>query len=135
VLESLESHKIRFSIFDRVRAEPTDESFLDATSAAQADNFDAFVAVGGGSTIDTAKAANLYSCYPADFLDYVNPPIGKGRPVPGRLKTLIAIPTTAGTGSEATGVAQLGISRHHALAVLGWGAERWQNPRTSFGPV
>jgi hydroxyacid-oxoacid transhydrogenase len=104
-LEALEKHKIRASIFDRVRAEPTEESFREAASAAQADNFDAFVAIGGGSTIDTAKAANLYSCYPADFLDYVNPPIGRGKPVPGPLKTLVAIPTTAGTGSETTGVA------------------------------
>jgi hydroxyacid-oxoacid transhydrogenase len=105
VLESLETHRIRFSVFDRVRIEPTDESFRDATGAAQADNFDAFVAVGGGSTMDTAKAANLYSCYPAEFLEYVNPPLGKGRPIPGPLKPLIAIPTTAGTGSETTGVA------------------------------
>jgi len=114
VLESLEEHKIRFSIFDRVRVEPTDESFSEAISAAQADNFDCFVAVGGGSTIDTAKAANLYSCYPADFLDYVNPPIGKGKPVPGPLKTLIAIPTTAGTGSETTGVSIFDFVRMHA---------------------
>jgi alcohol dehydrogenase class IV len=68
VLESLDEHKIRYSIFDRARVEPTDESFCEAISAAQADSFDAFVAAGGGSTIDTPKAANLYSCYPADFL-------------------------------------------------------------------
>jgi hydroxyacid-oxoacid transhydrogenase len=105
VLESLEDHKIRFSVFDRVRVEPSDTSFRDAAAAAQREEFDAFVAVGGGSTIDTAKAANLYSCYPADFLEYVNPPIGRGRPIPGPLKPLIAIPTTAGTGSETTGVA------------------------------
>ncbi|MGO9269029.1 MAG: hydroxyacid-oxoacid transhydrogenase [Terriglobia bacterium] len=114
VLESLEKHKIHVSIFDRVRVEPTDESFREATSASQADNFDAFVAVGGGSTMDTAKAANLYSCYPADFLDYVNPPIGRGQPVPGPLKPLIAIPTTAGTGSETTGVAIFDFVRMHA---------------------
>jgi hydroxyacid-oxoacid transhydrogenase len=105
VLESLETNKIRFSIFDRVRVEPSDESFREATAAARFEDFDAFVAVGGGSTLDTAKAANLYSCYPADFLDYVNPPIGRGQPVPGPVKPLIAIPTTAGTGSETTGVA------------------------------
>ncbi len=105
VLESLENQKIRFSIFDRVRVEPSDESFREAATAAQSGDFDAIVAVGGGSTMDTAKAANLYSSYPADFLDYVNPPIGRGLPVPGPLKPLIAIPTTAGTGSETTGVA------------------------------
>jgi hydroxyacid-oxoacid transhydrogenase len=113
VLESLEKHKIRSSLFDRVRVEPTDESFREAASAAQADHFDAFVAVGGGSTIDTAKAANLYSCYPADFMDYVNAPIGKGQPVPGPLKPLIAIPTTAGTGSETTGVAIFDLAQRH----------------------
>jgi hydroxyacid-oxoacid transhydrogenase len=104
-LESLEHHRVRFTLFDRVQIEPTDESFADAIQAASGEPYDAFVAVGGGSTIDTAKAANLYSCWPADLLEYVNPPIGRGTPVPGPLKPLIAIPTTAGTGSETTGVA------------------------------
>jgi hydroxyacid-oxoacid transhydrogenase len=115
VLESLEAAGVAVVVFDRVRIEPSDESFLEAISFAQHNPFDAIVAVGGGSTIDTAKAVNLYTVYPpADFLDYVNPPIGKGLPVPGPLKPLMAIPTTAGTGSETTGVSIFDLSRMHA---------------------
>jgi hydroxyacid-oxoacid transhydrogenase len=115
VLESLEQNGVAFALYDRVRIEPSDESFLDAIAFARDLAVDAFVAVGGGSTIDTAKAANLYTTWPPDdFLDYVNPPIGKGLPVPGPLKPLMAIPTTAGTGSETTGVAIFDLKRMHA---------------------
>src|SRR6185436_4802196 len=115
VVESLEQNGVAFALYDRVRIEPSDESFLDAIAFARERTVDAFVAVGGGSTIDTAKAVNLYTSWPpADFLDYVNPPIGKGLPVPGPLKPLMAIPTTAGTGSETTGVAIFDLKRMHA---------------------
>src|SRR5947207_1797370 len=115
VLDSLESNHLSATLYDRVRVEPSDESFFDAIAFAKLGEYDAFVAVGGGSTIDTAKAVNLYTSHPpADFLDYVNPPIGKGLPVPGALKPLIAVPTTAGTGSETTGVSIFDYSRMHA---------------------
>jgi hydroxyacid-oxoacid transhydrogenase len=114
VLESLERSKIQVVLYDYVRVEPTDRSLRDAIEVASRESCDAFVAVGGGSAIDTAKIANLYSTHPpADFLDYVNPPIGKGLAVPGPLRPLFAIPTTAGTGSETTGVAVFDLERMH----------------------
>ena len=100
--------------YEEVRVEPTDRSFLAAIAAATESRVDGFVAVGGGSVIDTAKAANLYATYPADLLAYVNKPIGRGEPVPGPLKPLVAIPTTAGTGSETTGVAIFDLTEIHA---------------------
>lgn len=128
VREALEMAGIDAVYFDKVEVEPTNVSFQAAADFALAGNFDGFLAVGGGSTIDTAKAANLYSTYPADFLDYVNPTIGRGKPIPGPLKPLIAVPTTAGTGSETTGVAifgdveknvKTGISHRYLRPTLG----------------
>jgi len=105
VSESLKKYQVQYDLFTEIVVEPTDASFQRAVEVAQAGDYDSYVAVGGGSTIDTAKAANLYATYPAEFLTYVNAPIGGGQPVPGPLKPLIAVPTTAGTGSETTGVA------------------------------
>lgn len=113
-LAALRAEGIDAVLFDQVRVEPTDQSFKEAIRFAGEGHFDGYVAVGGGSSMDTAKAANLYTTYPADFLDYVNPPVGQGKPVPGRLKPLIAIPTTAGTGSETTGVAIFDFVEMHA---------------------
>ncbi len=88
-----------------IAVEPTDASFRRATEFAASGRFDGYVSLGGGSTIDTAKAANLYATYPADLMAYVNAPVGEGRPVPGPLRPHIACPTTSGTGSECTGIA------------------------------
>ncbi len=113
-LAALRKEGLDAVLFDQVRIEPTDVSFKEAIRFAAEGAFDGYVAVGGGSSIDTAKAANLYATHPADFLAYVNHPIGQGRPVPGTLKPLIAIPTTAGTGSETTGVAVFDYTEMHA---------------------
>src|SRR3982074_133460 len=78
-IDSLERSGVPYALYDRVRVEPSDESFLDAIAFANERPFDAIVAVGGGSGIDTAKAVNLYTTYPPpDFLHYVNPRLGTG---------------------------------------------------------
>ena len=113
LLDSLSRHNLNVHMYDEVRVEPSNVSFQHAINFMSdlhnltSGGLDAVVALGGGSTIDTAKAANLFTCHPpsdGDFYTYVNPVIGKGQPIPGPLLPLIAVPTTAGTGSETTGV-------------------------------
>src|ERR1035437_5396326 len=113
VRDSLTAQGLDVVIFDEVHIEPTDQSFLAAAKFAIEGNFDGYVSVGGGSVIDTCKAANLYATWPTgDFLDYVNAPIGAGKPVPGPLKPHIACPTTCGTGSECTGITIFDLLSH-----------------------
>ncbi len=103
--QALRKAGIDVAVYEEVQVEPTDASFQKASRFAQEGQFDGFISLGGGSVMDTCKAANLYSTYPADFLAYVNRPLGQGLAVPGALKPHIACPTTSGTGSECTGVA------------------------------
>ncbi|MBV8601015.1 MAG: iron-containing alcohol dehydrogenase [Candidatus Eremiobacteraeota bacterium] len=105
VEDSLREANVDAVVYDEITVEPTDASFKKAASFALDGKFDGFISLGGGSTIDTTKAADLYATYPAEFMDYVNPPIGGGKPIPGPLKPHIACPTTSGTGSECTGIA------------------------------
>lgn len=127
VKQSLTAAGVAYALYDEVKVEPTDVSFQAATRFAEEAKVDGFISVGGGSVMDTAKAASLYATYPADFLAYVNAPVGEGRPVPGKLKPHIACPTTSGTGSECTGVtvfdllsmkAKTGIASRHLRPTL-----------------
>jgi hydroxyacid-oxoacid transhydrogenase len=105
VARSLRQAGVDFAVFAECRVEPDDRSFREATRFASEGRFDGYLSVGGGSVIDTAKAASLYASHPADLAAYVNAPLGEGRAVPGPLKPHIACPTTCGTGSECTGIA------------------------------
>lgn len=106
VIEGLEREGVLYEIYDKVKVEPKDYSIREAIDYCKPIQPDAFLAVGGGSVMDTAKLMNLYTTFPeADFLDFVNAPLGKGLPITSKLKPLVAVPTTAGTGSETTGTA------------------------------
>jgi alcohol dehydrogenase class IV len=107
--ESLRSAGLKPEVFSGVHIEPTDASLREAVSFAGDTDWDGFVAIGGGSSIDTAKAINLLTTNPGDLMDYVNKPIGGGKAPPGAVKPLIAVPTTAGTGSESTAMCVLDV--------------------------
>lgn len=105
VKASLAAAKVDTVVYDEVSIEPTDRSLQAAADFARETRADGYVSVGGGSVMDTCKAANLYATQPAEFMTYVNAPIGGGQRVPGPVKPHIACPTTSGTGSETTGIA------------------------------
>ncbi len=110
LVDSLKRYDIDAEIFDGVHVEPTDDSMNKAVEYARAQGeWDGFVAIGGGSAIDTAKAINLLTSHPGELMDYINKPIGLAKVPPGQLKPLIAVPTTAGTGSESTAMCVLDI--------------------------
>jgi alcohol dehydrogenase class IV len=110
IADALARHDIEAEVFDGVHVEPTDDSMAKAVEYARAQgDWDGFVAVGGGSAIDTAKAVNLLTTHPGELMDYVNAPIGSAKTPPGPLKPLVAVPTTAGTGSESTAMCIMDI--------------------------
>ncbi len=110
VAEQMARYGIEAHVFDRAHVEPTDASLAEAVAFARdTDPWDAFVAVGGGSAIDTAKAVNLLSTNPGELMDYVNVPVGRGVAPVNPLAPLVAVPTTTGTGSESTTICVLDV--------------------------
>jgi hydroxyacid-oxoacid transhydrogenase len=114
IADQLGAHGLTVTTYDGSRVEPTDASLAAAVVFARdAGPFDAVLAVGGGSSIDTAKAVNLLTTNPGEVLDYVNPPVGGGRAPTEPLLPLVAVPTTTGTGSESTTVCVLDVLAQH----------------------
>ncbi len=110
VAESLRTHGLEVVVFDRARVEPTDVSLEEAVAFARSEGpFDAVVAVGGGSSIDTAKAVALLVTNPGELMDYVNAPVGKARAPEQPVLPLVAVPTTTGTGSESTTICVMDV--------------------------
>jgi hydroxyacid-oxoacid transhydrogenase len=110
VADAMARYGVEAQVYDGVHVEPTDESLQRAVEHARATGpWDAFVAVGGGSSIDTAKAVDLLTTNQGELFDYLNPPIGEGRAPSEPLAPLVAVPTTTGTGSESTTICVLDV--------------------------
>lgn len=119
VQRSLLENGIDVEVFSEVRIEPCDATVTAAAAFLSEGGFDGVVSVGGGSVMDTAKAALVYALYPADFLDYFGPPVGRGVPVPGPVLPHIACTTTSGTGSECTSLSVIRIGELNTKFVIG----------------
>jgi len=113
VLDAVRAAGVEIELFSGCAVEPSERSVMEAVEVAREGGFDGFVGLGGGSSIDTAKIAALLSTHPGNVYDYLNPPLGHGKPVPGPLLPLFGVPTTGGTGAEATTVAIIDLPDHH----------------------
>jgi hydroxyacid-oxoacid transhydrogenase len=114
IAEQVVARGLQVTTYDGARVEPTDASLEQAIAFARdAGPFDAIVAVGGGSSIDTAKAVNLLTTNPGELMDYVNAPVGGGNAPTEPLLPLVAVPTTTGTGSESTTICVLDVLAQH----------------------
>jgi hydroxyacid-oxoacid transhydrogenase len=120
VIEYIKHVNIEVDVWDGVEPEPSEESIIEGIKYASEKGFDVYIGLGGGSSLDTAKLINLYTTHSTnDFRDYFAPPIGKGKPIPGPIRPLIAVPTTAGTGSEVTGVAVVTFKTDKGIVKFG----------------
>lgn len=126
IRELIEAEGIEVEVWDKARVEPTADSLQEAADFAVDGEFDGFVAVGGGTSIDTTKVSDLIATHGGEIMDYVNPPVGDGKKPPGPLKPLLAVPTTAGTGAEATTVAILDIPEQQVKTGISHGYLRPQ---------
>jgi alcohol dehydrogenase class IV len=114
VADGIRRRGLEAVVYDGVHVEPTDASIEEAVVFARDGGpWDAVVAVGGGSAIDTAKAVDLLCTNPGDLMDYVNAPVGGARAPEHPLLPLVAVPTTTGTGSESTTICVLDVLSLH----------------------
>ncbi|MEZ5102290.1 MAG: hydroxyacid-oxoacid transhydrogenase [Thermoleophilia bacterium] len=129
VRDAIGERDIATELYTQARVEPNEDSAREVIEIARSGGYDGFVGVGGGSSLDTAKLAALFASHGGELLDYVNKPIGKGIQIPGPLLPLVAVPTTAGTGSEATSVAILDFP---SLGVKTGISHRYLRPRVGI---
>jgi alcohol dehydrogenase class IV len=100
-----------------IHGEPTVDAIRDASRTARDFGAQVVIAIGGGSVLDAGKAIGAMIANPGDPMDYLEV-VGRGNPLPNRAAPCIAIPTTAGTGSEVTRNSVLGSPEHGVKASL-----------------
>ncbi len=116
--QSLRAAGIEVAVFSDIRVEPDDESVARGAAFLNEARCEAMVSVGGGSVMDTAKAALVLHRHSGEPIDYFAPPVGGGRAITGPLLPHVACPTTSGTGSECTSISVLRITSLNTKFVI-----------------
>lgn len=99
--EQLAQAGVTTSVFDKIQPNPLKETVMEGAAFVKAQGADFIVALGGGSVIDSAKAIAVMAANPGDLWDYIASGTGKRQPIKNKPLSIVAISTTAGTGSEA----------------------------------
>lgn len=106
-------------VFDKIQANPVLEHVTEGAALAREEGCDFVVGLGGGSSIDSAKSIALMANNPGNYWDYMPSGTGKKLTPPNRALPIVAIPTTAGTGTEADPWTV--ITRTQSNEKIGWG--------------
>ena len=100
VVKGLAENGAETVIYDKIQANPIKEHVMEAAAICRQEKCDFVIGLGGGSSIDSAKSIALMACNEGDYWDYVSGGTGKGLTPKNKALPIIAIPTTAGTGTE-----------------------------------
>ncbi len=118
VKQSLQKQNIKFNVFSDIRIEPDDDGVMNAASMLIDAQPDGVISVGGGSVIDTAKAAMVIAAHGGHIREYFAAPIGSGKAVSGPVLPHIACATTSGTGSECTSITVIRLNELNTKFVV-----------------
>ncbi len=121
VIDELKQAKIKYVVFDQIKGNPTHASVIEGARIAREENCDVVVGLGGGSPIDAAKAIACLATNDGDLWDYLHSGSGKGKKFKNKPLKIIAIATTAGTGTESDPWSV--ITDEDLDEKIGWGTE------------
>ena len=99
--EELDKANVNYVLFDKILPNPIKDHVMEGASLAKKENCDFIIGIGGGSSIDSSKSIAIMAANDGDYWDYIFGGTGKGQPIPNDPLPVVAITTTAGTGTEA----------------------------------
>lgn len=121
VISYLNERSVQSTVFDKILPNPVVEHVTEGAALAKQESCDFVIGLGGGSSIDSAKSIAMMAKNPGEYWDYISGGTGKKMRPSGGALPIIAIPTTAGTGTEADRWTV--ITKTETKEKMGWGAD------------